>query len=347
MLSIQENETLTLIDRGSPMGDYVRRFWMPFLQSKDLLESDGEQVDVTLMGESLLAFRNTDGEVGLIQRHCPHRWASLFYGRNEENGIRCTYHGWKYDIHGNCVDMPTEAEDSNFKDKVKIVSYPVVEKGGTLWTYMGPPEFKAEFPDFEFFRVPEDQQYVSWNRQECNFAQAIEGGIDSAHSNFLHSTLDAYWRTDAWLEQGKRSGILRDMYHARDQHPKFFAEDTDYGVATGSRRETGEDDFYWRYNLFLLPFYAMPPGGPKQKFFHAFVPLDNRTTARWSFVWTIDRPIPRSDRALWNRGYGIHSEVHPGPDHRPVRNEANHYLVSRDMQKNINFTGISVLADED
>ena len=101
-----------------------------------------------------------------------------------------------------------------------------------------------EFPDFEFFRVPEDHQYVSWNRQENNFAQAIEGGIDSAHSNFLHSTLDAYWRTDAWLEQGKRSGVLRDVYHARDQHPKFFAEDTDYGVATGSRRETGEDDFY-------------------------------------------------------------------------------------------------------
>jgi phenylpropionate dioxygenase-like ring-hydroxylating dioxygenase large terminal subunit len=347
MLSIEENESLTKIDRGTPMGDYIRRFWMPFLQTSDIQEADGEQVEITLMGESLLAFRNTDGEVGLIQRNCPHRWASLFYGRNEENGIRCTYHGWKYDTQGNCVDMPTEAEDSNFHDKVKIVSYPVVEKGGTLWTYMGPPEFAQEFPDFEFFRVPENYQYVSWNRQENNFAQAIEGGIDSAHSNFLHSSLDAYWKTEAWLEQGKRSGNLRDIYHGRDQHPKFFAEDTDYGVATGARRETGEDDYYWRYNLFLLPFYAMPPGGPKQKFFHAFVPLDNHTTARWSFVWTIDRPIPRADRALWDHGYGIHSEVYPGPEHRPVRNQANHYLVDRHMQKTINFTGISVLADED
>jgi phthalate 4,5-dioxygenase oxygenase subunit len=329
------------------MGDYLRRFWTPFLLSSDIAEADGEPVNVTLYGESLLAFRNTSGEVALIQRSCPHRWASLFYGRNEEDGIRCSYHGWKFDIAGACVDMPTEAEDSNFRDKVKIVAYPVVERGGALWTYMGPPEFKSEFPEFEFFNVPEDQQYISWNRQECNFAQAIEGGIDSAHSNFLHSSLDAYWRTDGWVEQGKRSGVLRDIYHARDQHPKFFAEDTDYGVATAARRETGEDNHYWRYNLFLLPFYTMPPSGAKSKFFHAFVPIDNHTSARWSFVWNLDRPIPRSDRQLWGRGYGIHSELIPGVEHRPVRNEENHYLIDRDMQKNVNFTGIAILADED
>lgn len=347
MLSIKENETLAVIDRGTPMGDYIRRFWMPFLMTTDLPDADGEPVNITLMGESLLAFRNTDGDVGLIQRNCPHRWASMFYGRNEENGIRCSYHGWKFDINGSCVDMPTEAEDSNFRDKVQIVSYPVVERGGALWTYMGPPEFQQEFPEFEFFNVPPEHQYVSWNRQECNYAQAIEGGIDSAHSNFLHSSLDAYWRTEGWVEQGKRTGNLRDMYHARDQHPKFFAEDTDYGVATGARRETGEDNHYWRYNLFLLPFYTMPPSGPRQKFFHAFVPLTNTTSARWSFVWNLDRPIPRSDRQLWGRGYGIHSELIPGPEHYPVRNEANHYLIDREMQKKVNFTGIAILADED
>ena len=347
MLSIKENESLTRIDRGTPMGDYVRRFWMPFLMSSDIAEPDGEPVNITLLGETLLAFRNTDGKVGLVQRNCPHRWASMFYGRNEENGIRCSYHGWKFDINGTCVDMPTEAEDSNFRDKVRIVSYPVVEKGGTLWTYMGPQDAQPEFPEFEFFNVPEDHQFVSWNRQECNFAQAIEGGIDSAHSNFLHASLDAYWRTDGWKQQGQRSGNLRDIYHARDQHPKFFAEDTDYGVATGARRETGEDNHYWRYNLFLLPFYTMPPSGPTQKFFHAFVPLANGLTARWSFVWNTERPIPRADRLLWRRGYGIHSEVHPGPEHRPVRNEENHYLIDRQMQKTTNFTGIAILADED
>jgi phenylpropionate dioxygenase-like ring-hydroxylating dioxygenase large terminal subunit len=302
MLSVEENEKLTRIDRGTPMGDYIRRFWTLFLLSSDISEPDGAPIRVTLMGEDLLAFRNTDGEVGLVQRACPHRWADMYFGRNEENGIRCTYHGWKFDTAGNCVDMPTEVPDSNFKDKVKIPSYPVVERGGTLWTYMGPPEFKSEFPEFEFFNVPDDHQYVSWNRQENNFAQAIEGGIDSAHSNYLHASLDAYWLTDAWKEHGKRTGNLRDLYHARDQHPKFFAEDTDYGVATGARRETGEDDYYWRLNLFLLPFYTMPPSESKLKFFHAFVPLDNNTCARWSFVWNLERPIPRADIQMWGRG---------------------------------------------
>ena len=347
MLSVQENEQLTRIDKESPMGDYLRRFWMPFLMSTDLPERDGAPVRITLMGERLLAFRNTDGKVGLVRENCPHRWASLFYGRNEENGIRCSYHGWKFDIGGNCVDMPTEAADSNFKDKVRIPSYPVVEKGGTLWTYMGPPEFKSEFPDFEFFRVPENHQFVSFNRQEGNFAQAIEGGIDSAHSNFLHASLDAYRMTEAWMKEGERTGNLRDIYHARDQHPKFFAQDADYGVATGARRMTGEDQFYWRFNLFLLPFYTMPPSGARQKFFHAFVPLDNHTCARWSFVWNLDRPIPGADELLWRRGYGIHSELKPGPEHRPVRNAANDYLIDREMQKNVTFTGIAILADED
>jgi len=266
MLSIKENETLAVIDRGSPMGDYIRRFWMPFLLSSDIPDADGEPVNITLMGETLLAFRNTSGKVGLIQRNCAHRWASLFYGRNEENGIRCSYHGWKYDISGQCVDMPTEDEASNFNEKVKIVSYPVVERGGALWAYMGPPEFKQEFPEFEFFNVPESHQFISWNRQECNYAQAIEGGIDSAHSNFLHASLDAYWRTDSWLAQGKRSGNLRDMYHARDQHPKFFAEDTDYGVATGSRRETGEDNHYWRYNSSCSRSTRCPRLAPSRSF---------------------------------------------------------------------------------
>ncbi len=347
MLSIQENERLTRVGAGTQMGDLLRRYWLPFLMSDDLPERDGEPVRVTLLGEPLLAFRNTDGKVGLVQRNCPHRWADMFFGRNEENGIRCTYHGWKFDLTGACTDMPTETDESSYKHKVWITAYPVVEQGGVLWAYMGPTDAPHEMPEFEYFRVPESHQFVSWNRQECNFAQAIEGGIDSAHSNFLHASLDAYRMTEAWKEQGKRTGNLRDLYHARDQHPKFFAEDTDYGVATGARRDTGEGQYYWRFNLFLMPFYTMPPSDPKQKFFHAFVPLDDHTTARWSFVWNIDRPITASERRLWRRGYGIHSELRPGVEHRPVRSMENDYLIDRTDQKLFSFTGIGILADED
>ncbi|MEX2599593.1 MAG: aromatic ring-hydroxylating dioxygenase subunit alpha, partial [Dehalococcoidia bacterium] len=258
---------------------------------------------------------------------------------------------------GACVDMPTETEESNYRNKVQIAAYPVVEKGGVLWTYMGPPELKPEMPNFEYFRVPETHRHVSWNHQETNYAQAIEGGIDSAHSNFLHASLDAYLKTDAWREQGKRSGNLRDIYHARDAHPKFFAEDTEYGVMVGARRETGEDLFYWRFNLFLMPFYAMPPSAPKQKFFHAWVPLDDYNCQRWTFVWSLDNPIPRTQIEDWENGSGLHAALIPGhlnlpglsapAIHVPLRNKGNDYLVNRDYQKRLTFTGITGTGEQD
>ena len=347
MLSIAENEKLTRIGAGTPAGEFIRRFWMPFLQSSDLPEADGEPVRITLLGESLLAFRDTSGRVGLIQRNCAHRWADLFFGRNEEGGLRCTYHGWKYDVTGQCVDMPTETDESTFKQKIKLVSYPVVEAGDICWTYMGPRDLRPELPNFEYLRVPESHRYVSWNHQETNYAQAIEGGIDSAHSNFLHSSLDAYHRSPAWLEEGRRSGVLRDIYHARDQHPKFFAHDTDYGVMIGARRDTGEDLFYWRFNLFLLPFYGMPPSGAKQKFFHAWVPIDDLHCQRWTFVWNLDRPLTAGERATWARGAGLHAAVLPGSEHRPVRNKDNDYQVDRRVQKTLNFTGIAGTGEQD
>ena len=347
MLSVEENNKLCEIGAGSVMGDYIRRFWIPFRLSEDLPEADGEPVKVKLMGEELLAFRNTDGKVGLVQRNCPHRWADLFFGRNEENGLRCTYHGWKFDTTGSCVDMPTETDESTYKDKIRITSYPVEERSGILWTYMGPKELAPEIPDFEYLRVPDSHRFASWNWQQTNYAQAIEGGIDSAHSNYLHATLDAYHMTDAWREQWQRSQNLRDKYHARDQHPKFFAEDTDYGVVTGARRDTGEGGFYWRYNLFLLPFYTMPPSSPGQKFFHAFVPIDDHNNMRWTFVWNLNRPLLSSDIEMWRNGSGLHAAALPGPDHWPLRNKENDYLISRDYQKRLTFTGITGTGEQD
>ncbi len=348
MLSTQENKKLTETDAGTVMGDYIRRYWMPFLQSADLPERDGEPVRMRLLGEDLLAFRASSGKVALTQQNCPHRWADLFYGRNEEEGIRCIYHGWKFGPDGQCVDMPTEADDSTFKDKVRIVAYPVREEAGILWTYMGPADLEPKhLPGFEWMRVPESHRYVSWSHQETNYQQAVEGGIDSAHSNFLHSTLDAYHRTEAWKAEGERSKNLRDMYHARDQHPKFFAQDTDYGVIIGARRDTGEDMFYWRYNLFLLPFYSMPPSSPKQKFFHAWTPIDDHNCQRWTFVWNLDKPLSASEIEKWEAGDGLHTAKIPGIAHMNVRNRGNDYLIDRNVQKKLTFTGIGGIGEQD
>jgi len=349
MLNKEQNEKLCRVEGDAPMGQYVRRFWLPFLQSSDLPEPDCEPLRVRLLGEDLLAFRDSSGQPGLIDPHCPHRRADLFYGRNEEGGLRCIYHGWKFGVNGSCLDTPTEPRDSNYKLTVRIRHYPVEERAGILWTYMGPAELKPELPDFEFMHVPEAFLFTSWSTQACNFAQAIEGGIDTMHSIFLHSTLDSHRRLDDWkknstLNDGAGS-IPQGRYRNRDNPAQLHAENTDFGVIVGGKYP-GEGEDYWRYNLYLLPFYTMPPGRPQSKLCHAFVPIDDVTTARWSFTWNLDRPHSSRDRADMRNGSSVHVQLAPG-GHTPVRVRANNYLIDRVEQRTLTFTGIGGIGEQD
>src|SRR5262245_61617111 len=175
MLKQEENELVTLVGPGTPMGNTMRRYWMPALLSSELPQADSDPVRVRLLGEDLIAFRDTNGSVGLIQNNCPHRGASLFFGRNEEAGLRCVYHGWKFDVDGNCIDMPNEPAESDFKHKVKATTYPTAEKAGLVWTYMGPAENRPPVPDHEWMRAPDTHVWVSKTYQECNWLQAMEG----------------------------------------------------------------------------------------------------------------------------------------------------------------------------
>ena len=318
MLSVEDNERLARVGRGTPMGSLMRRFWIPFMVQHDLPEADGPPVRVTLLGESLIAFRGASGRVGLVERRCAHRRADLFFGRNEENGLRCTYHGWKYDATGRCVDMPTESAESAFADKVSIVAYPVRERAGVLWTYMGPKEYTPEMPEFEWANAPDANRYVSWNVQECNFAQAIEGGIDTIHSVFLHSSMDSHRRRDDWEAEGRRTNNPRLRFRTDSNPPKMQTQDTDFGIVIGARYAGDDDANYWRFNLFYMPFYTAPPGQETQKSVHAFVPLDDVTTARWTFTLS-DSPMSARQRALFRKGSGLHSEVYPGT-HFPTHN---------------------------
>jgi nitrite reductase/ring-hydroxylating ferredoxin subunit len=349
MLTKEENDKLTRIEGDAPMGQLVRRFWLPFLVSSDLPGPDCDPVRVRLIGEDLLAFRDTSGRVGLIDPLCAHRCADLFYGRNEEGGIRCIYHGWKYDVSGRCVDAPTEPKDSNLRLTVRLKSYPVAERAGVLWTYMGPSELKPELPDFEFMHVPEGHLYPSWSTQACNFAQAIEGGIDTAHSIFLHSTLESHrnlenWKATDTVARGAGS-VAQGRYRNKDNPPLLHAVDTDYGVLVGGRYVGGEED-YWRFNLFLMPFYTMPPGSANSKLCHAFVPVDDVTTARWSFTWTIDKPHANRDLMAMRNGSGVHVALVPGT-HTPQRTRANDYLIDREEQRTLSYTGIGGIGEQD
>ena len=347
MLSALDNERLAHIGPGTEMGALMRRYWIPFLLTDDIPEADGDPVRVTLLGERLVAFRNSVGQVGLVDRHCAHRNADLFFGRNEENGIRCTYHGWKYDIEGGCVDMPSEASDSNFREKIQLKAYPVRERGGVLWTYMGPKEHMQPIPEFEWTRVPDGHSYVSWNFQENNYAQAIEGGIDTVHSVYLHSAMDSHKRLRDWQETGKDSGDVQKMYRTRENPPKLRALETDFGLIIGGRYPGDETQDYWRFNLFWMPFYTAPPGGGDQKMMHAFVPVDDVTTARWCFTWsTTGKPLSTRHIADLRKGQGVHAQTIPGT-HWPVRNMRNDYLIDRHEQRHLTFTGIKGTGEQD
>ena len=195
-----------------------------------------------ILGEDLIAFRDTNGKVGFIANNCPHRGASLFFGRNEEAGLRCVYHGWKFDVDGNCIDMPNEPAESDFKTKVKATAYPSAEWGGIVWIYMGPPDKQPALPNYHWCTLPDaaESQTRKW-MQDSNYSQGVEGDLDSAHVSFLHRKFD------------RDNGPF--VYGA----PRLTTMETEFGFAYGARRPQG-DQYFWRVTTFTLPLYINIPG---------------------------------------------------------------------------------------
>src|SRR5512138_506660 len=229
MLTHEENELITRISPGTPMGDTLRRYWIPALLAWELPGPDCPPVRVKLLGEDLVAFRDTDGRIGLLEELCPHRRASLFFGRNEECGLRCVYHGWKFDVSGRCVDMMNEPEELSFKHKIRQPSYPTVELGGLVWTYMGPPDREPPLPKFAWTQSPATHRHVSKVIEECNWLQALEGGIDTSHAPILHRLITT---------SSKRGGISPASAFVRGKAPKLVVDLTDWGYQYSGLRPT-------------------------------------------------------------------------------------------------------------
>jgi nitrite reductase/ring-hydroxylating ferredoxin subunit len=194
MLSHEQNERLVRVGRGTPAGELFRRYWQPACLSQEVPIPDGAPIRVRLLGEDLVCFRDTNGRVGLVDAFCPHRRAPLFFGRNEECGLRCVYHGWKFDVGGACGDLPSEPLESRMKSNVKITAYPTAEKAGIVWAYLGPPDLIPPLPDYEWMRAPTTHGFVSKTYEECNYLQALEGGLSSrrimAITTFRRGTLE-------------------------------------------------------------------------------------------------------------------------------------------------------------
>ncbi|HEY8695692.1 MAG TPA: Rieske 2Fe-2S domain-containing protein [Chloroflexota bacterium] len=268
MLTLEDNEFLTRVGPGTPAGNLMRQYWVPALLSSELPEPDCTPVRVLLLDEKLIAFRDSNGQVGLIANHCPHRGASLFFGRNEECGLRCVYHGWKFDVTGRCVDMPNEPPESNFKDKIEAVAYPCRERGGVVWTYMGPRATPPPLPDLEANMLPDGECMANAVQRECNWLQGLEGEIDTSHFSFLH--------LGGLKVEDVPPGTFQ-RYLLTDRAPRFAVVDTEYGAMYGAYRAAHDGLDYWRIAQFLLPFYAMIPPGVLglQRVVRAWVPMDD------------------------------------------------------------------------
>ncbi len=333
MLRLKENERITQVGPGTPMGELMRRYWTPALLSWEVPEPDCPPVRVRLLSEDLVAFRDTNGKIGLLDAHCAHRRANLFFGRNEECGLRCVYHGWKYDADGNCVDMPSEPEESNFKHKVHLTAYPTVEMGGVIWAYMGPPDKRPAEPKFGWTQAPETHRSVTKVQQECNWLQGLEGGIDTVHSSYLH------------LKFAGTASEVRDRARARSGAVRVEVKPTDYGYTYGGIRVLNEEENYVRAYHYVMPYHQMRSNqftrqGTKVAG-HIWVPVDDENTMVWNWLHSFGEE-PLTEEELLQRGTGneIGRDVDP-TTFRSYQNKDNDYLIDREMQKNETFTGIT------
>ena len=357
MLSQHDNDYASHAGPGTPVGELFRRFWLPAMVPSELPEPDCAPVRLKLLNENLVAFRDSSGRVGVVTESCPHRGASMFFGRNEEDGLRCVYHGWKFDAAGVCVDMPNEPAESNFKHKIRIRAYPAREWGGAIWVYMGPEGTEGDLPQFEWARVPDNQRCVGKYLVSGNYLQVIEGSVDSAHLGFLHTWLDTTADT---------AGRPREATLARvDKTPRFSTQETEFGVTIAARRDAPDDSYYWRLTQRLLPAWAMIPAAPNGNIsIVGTIPVDDTTCLCWKIIWSTGQPFTTEQIAgAWSGSDWSGSRSGEGPGSvrpigisypllepgtfRPKARAANDYLIDRTIQKTKTFTGIPGVSEQD
>ena len=332
MLSQEENELLTRTGPATPGGNFLRRYWQPVALSEEL-PADGAPLPVRIMSEDLVLFRDEQGQLGLLGLHCSHRRADLSYGRVENGGLRCLYHGWLYDRRGNCLEQPCEPVSKRFCEKVHHTAYPCHEQAGIIFAYLGPGE-PPLFPGYEPLLAPAGHVLVTKIFHECNYFQANEGNLDPSHVSYLH-------RQGNVPENLKRpvpgtGGKLPLALYEADMAPEIEAEETDYGVRIFSTRQTDGRTFF-RVTNFVLPNKATIPGPMSGDGYNMYwhVPIDD--THHWRYDMVFRRSAPMEEKDIV-RNQEILDELNS--DYRPKRNKSNRYLQNRESMKTWSFSGM-------
>ena len=340
MLRREQSDLLTQTGPGTPGGRLFRSYWIPALLAEELPDNECPPVRVKLLSERLIAFRDTLGRYGLIDEFCAHRGVSLWFARNEDCGLRCPYHGWKYDYTGQCTEVPSEPEESGFCRKIKLKAYPLIERGGVLWTHMGAAERRPPLPEWEFAMVPRERSFTSKRLQECNWLQAMEGGIDSSHVSFLHR---GELSSDPLFK-----GAKGNAYNLGDLKPVFEVLESPGGLNVAARRHAEGGRYYWRITQWVMPSFTMiPPRGDHPVHGHFWIPIDDEQCWAWSFDYHPLRPLTPDEVKAMGDGRGIHVTYLPGT-FRPLANKDNDYLIDRAAQKaNRTYSGVAGIAMQD
>jgi phenylpropionate dioxygenase-like ring-hydroxylating dioxygenase large terminal subunit len=345
MTSAQDNELLTRVGAGTLMGGLMRQYWLPVCKASEV-EANGAPLRVMLLGEKLIAFRDGAGRVGVMDHRCPHRCASLFFGRNEEGGIRCVYHGWKFDVEGRCLDMPNVPAEREFSDRVRAIAYPTIERAGVVWAYLGPRKSMPPPPAIEALLLPEGELRVTLTLRECNWLQAIEGDLDTGHFGFLH------------LGSVDPADVDQSNLHAVsivNRAPHFKVRETPWGAMAGAYRPAAPGEFYWRICHFLFPFWALFPDGTFEDNVtaNAWAPMDDTHTMVFNFAWTKRTPPLRSTKdGKTIPGLEFRHDYLPQTTDwfgrwRLAQNAATDYGIDRDAQRDVSFTGVTGITLQD
>jgi len=340
MVVKKNSEILTQVGQGTPIGDLMRKYWVPAAKSSELA-ADGDPLRLMLLGEKLIAFRDSSGKVGIMDHRCPHRCASLFFGRNEDNGIRCVYHGWKFDIDGNCLEMPNVPARQSFKTKVKAKVYKTKEQNGLIWVFMGDQNKVPDLPAIEPALLDESEVRFIFAQRECNWLQALEGDIDTSHFSWLHA---------GSIDLNQVPNDHPGKYQLANRAPNLNVMDTDWGTMYGAYRETDNaNELYWRIAQFLFPFWTMPPDGDFKEHViaRAWVPMDDGHTMFVHISWKKNAQGLRVDKK-GNPLPGIRLGLDYEPNDtswygrwRLAANSSNDHRIDRKTQRTKSFTGIT------
>jgi phthalate 4,5-dioxygenase len=345
MTTQSENDLLTRVGPGTAMGSLMRQFWLPACLSSEL-QADSDPVRIMLLGEKLIAFRDSSGRVGVMDHRCPHRCASLFFGRNEDGGIRCVYHGWKFDTAGNCLDMPNIPPAQDFRHKVKAKAYTATERNGLVWVYMGERAAAPPLPALEVMLLPPEEIEINCKMRECNWLQALEGDIDTSHFSFLHTG-------KVQLEHIDPDHLER--YQVIDRAPEYHVANTDWGTMYTAHRPGDPGQTYYRFAHFALPCWTLFPNGPLEDNIIAqgWVPMDDTHTMTYYLSWNRrtpalglrrdGEPLPYLDRATAT----LPNATDWFGRWRPAANQSNDYLIDRDAQRTFSYSGIAEVFTQD